>query len=664
MQKIIPGFTVSNPVDRKKGNVTDMAKKNTYDAGSISVLEGLEAVRKRPGMYIGSVSRKGLNHLIYEIVDNAVDEHLAGYCSLIHVVLEKDGSCTVTDNGRGIPVDMHEKGVSAERLVFTTLHAGGKFDNSAYKTSGGLHGVGSSVVNALSTYLDIKISRDGYVHHDHYERGIPTIELEEGLLPKLGKARQTGTSINFLPDPEIFEKTRFSATEVKSRLHETAYLNPELTIHFEDKRGAEVEDITYHEPDGIIGFIKDLNHSAEVLHDPVYLKGEADGIQVEVAFQFTNEFRENVLGFCNNIYNAEGGTHLTGFKTTFTTVMNTYAREIGVLKDKDPNFTGADIRNGMTAVVSIKHPEPRFEGQTKTKLDNQDASRATGKVVGEQMVLYFDRNLETLKTILSCAEKAAKIRKTEERAKTNLLTKQKYSFDSNGKLANCEKKDPSQCEIFIVEGDSAGGSAKTARNRNYQAILPIRGKILNVEKATIDKVLANAEIKTMINAFGCGFSEGYGNDFDITKLRYDKIVIMADADVDGAHISTLLLTLFYRFMPDLITEGHVYIAMPPLYKVMPKKGQEEYLYDDKALERYRRAHKPGSFTLQRYKGLGEMDAEQLWETTLNPETRMMKRVEIEDARLASSVTEILMGSDVPPRKKFIYEHAQDAELDI
>ena len=664
MQKIIPGFTVSNPVDRKKGNVTDMAKKNTYDAGSISVLEGLEAVRKRPGMYIGSVSRKGLNHLIYEIVDNAVDEHLAGYCSLIHVILEKDGSCTVTDNGRGIPVDMHEKGVSAERLVFTTLHAGGKFDNSAYKTSGGLHGVGSSVVNALSTYLDIKISRDGYVHHDHYERGIPTIELEEGLLPKLGKTRQTGTSINFLPDPEIFEKTRFSATEVKSRLHEAAYLNPELTIRFEDKRGAEVEDITYHEPDGIIGFIKDLNHSAEVLHDPVYLKGEADGIQVEVAFQFTNEFRENVLGFCNNIYNAEGGTHLTGFKTTFTTVMNTYAREIGVLKDKDPNFTGADIRNGMTAVVSIKHPEPRFEGQTKTKLDNQDASRATGKVVGEQMVLYFDRNLETLKTILSCAEKAAKIRKTEERAKTNLLTKQKYSFDSNGKLANCEKKDPSQCEIFIVEGDSAGGSAKTARNRNYQAILPIRGKILNVEKATIDKVLANAEIKTMINAFGCGFSEGYGNDFDITKLRYDKIVIMADADVDGAHISTLLLTLFYRFMPDLITEGHVYIAMPPLYKVMPKKGQEEYLYDDKALERYRRAHKPGSFTLQRYKGLGEMDAEQLWETTLNPETRMMKRVEIEDARLASSVTEILMGSDVPPRKKFIYEHAQDAELDI
>lgn len=641
-----------------------MAKKDTYDAGSISVLEGLEAVRKRPGMYIGSTTRKGLNHLIYEIVDNAVDEHLAGYCSHIQVFLEKDGSCTVTDNGRGIPVDMHEKGVPAERLVFTTLHAGGKFDDSAYKTSGGLHGVGSSVVNALSTYLDVKISLNGYLHHDRYERGIPVLELVDGLLPKIGKTKERGTCINFLPDPEIFEKTRFSATEVKSRLHETAYLNPELTISFEDRRGPETEAVEYHEPEGIVGYIRDLNKSTEVLHEPIYLKGESEGIQVEAAFQFTNEFHENVLGFCNNIYNAEGGAHLTGFKSTFTTVMNTYARELGVLKEKDANFTGADIRNGMTAVISVKHPDPRFEGQTKTKLDNQDAARATGKVVGEQLVLYFDRNLDTLRSVLSCAEKAAKIRKTEERAKTNLLTKQKYSFDSNGKLANCEKKDPSLCEIFIVEGDSAGGSAKTARDRNYQAILPIRGKILNVEKATIDKVLANAEIKTMINAFGCGFSEGYGNDFDISKLRYDKIIIMADADVDGAHISTLLLTLFYRFMPELIYEGHVYIAMPPLYKAMPKKGAEEYLYDDKALERYRKTHKPGSFTLQRYKGLGEMDAQQLWDTTLNPETRRMKRVEIEDARLASSVTEILMGSEVPPRKQFIYENARNAELDV
>ena len=640
-----------------------MAKKNTYDASSITVLEGLEAVRKRPGMYIGSVSRKGLNHLIYEIVDNAVDEHLAGFCTSIRVTLEADGSATVEDNGRGIPVGMHEKGMSAERLVFTTLHAGGKFDGSVYKTSGGLHGVGSSVVNALSTYLDVKISRDGYVHHDRYERGIPVIELEDGLLPKLGRTKNTGTLVNFLPDPEIFEKTRFAAAEVKSRLHETAYLNPELTIVFQDMRGEEPEEILYHEPEGIVGFIRDLNSKKETLHDPVFFSGESEGIKVEAVFQYVNEFHENVLGFCNNIYNAEGGTHLTGFKTTFTTVMNQYARELGILKEKDANFTGADVRNGMTAIISIKHPDPRFEGQTKTKLDNPDASRAVSKVTGEEIILFFDRNLDTLKTVLSSAEKAAKIRKTEERAKTNLLTKQKYSFDSNGKLANCESRDPKKCEIFIVEGDSAGGSAKTARDRNFQAILPIRGKILNVEKASIDKILANAEIKTMINAFGCGFSEGYGNDFDISKLRYDKIIIMADADVDGAHISTLLLTLFYRFMPDLIYEGHVYIAMPPLYKAMPKNGEEEYLYDDKALEKYRKTHS-GSFTLQRYKGLGEMDAEQLWETTLDPERRLLKLVEIEDARMASSVTEMLMGTEVPPRRAFIYENATDAELDI
>ena len=640
-----------------------MAKKNTYDASSISVLEGLEAVRKRPGMYIGSVSRKGLNHLIYEIVDNAVDEHLAGFCDQIQVILEKDGSCTVKDNGRGIPVGMHEKGMSAERLVFTTLHAGGKFDDSAYKTSGGLHGVGSSVVNALSTWLDVKVSLAGYIHHDRYERGVPVVELENGLLPTIGRTKETGTCISFLPDPEIFEKTRFAEAEVKSRLHETAYLNPKLTIHYEDRRLAEPEIIDYHEPEGIVGFVRDLNKKKEVLHEPVYFSGESEGISVECVFQYVNEFHENVLGFCNNIYNAEGGAHLTGFKTTFTTVMNNYARELGVLKEKDDNFTGADIRNGMTAVISIKHPDPRFEVQTKTKLDNQDASRATSKVTGEEIVLFFDRNLETLKTVLSCAEKSAKIRKTEEKAKTNLLTKQKYSFDSNGKLANCEKRDPSVCEIFIVEGDSAGGSARMGRDRSFQAILPIRGKILNVEKATIDKVLANAEIKAMINAFGCGFSEGYGNDFDITKLRYDKIIIMADADVDGAHISTLLLTLFYRFMPELIYEGHVYIAMPPLYKAIPAKGKEEYLYDDKALEKYRKTHK-GAFTLQRYKGLGEMDAQQLWETTLDPKTRYLKRVEIEDARMASDVTEVLMGTEVPPRKAFIYQHAQDAQLDV
>ena len=634
-----------------------------YNAGSITVLEGLEAVRVRPGMYIGSVSTKGLNHLIYEIVDNSVDEHLAGHCSEIRVFLEKDGTAIIEDNGRGIPVDLHEKGISAERLVFTTLHAGGKFDDSAYKTSGGLHGVGSSVVNALSTWLKVTIKRGGQIYEDQYERGNPVVELENGLLPVVGKTRETGTRVQFLPDDTIFDKTYFKSEDIKSRLHETAYLNPELTIIFEDRRGDEVDRVAFHEPEGIIGFVKKINKGKDEVHDVIYLKGESEGITVEVALQYVNEFRENVLGFCNNIYNAEGGTHLTGFKTVFTTVINNYARELNILKEKDANFTGPDVRNGMTAIVSLKHPDPRFEGQTKTKLDNQDASKVVSKVVGDEIVRFFDRNLETLKNIIGCAEKAAKIRKTEEKAKTNMLTKQRFSFDSNGKLANCESRDASKCEIFIVEGDSAGGSAKMARNRMYQAIMPIRGKILNVEKASIDKVLANAEIKTMINAFGCGFSEGYGNDFDISKLRYDKIIIMADADVDGAHICTLLLTLFYRFMPELITEGHVYIAMPPLYKAMPSKGKEEYLYDDKALAKYRKTHK-GPFTLQRYKGLGEMDAQQLWETTLDPSTRFLKRVSIDDSYLADHITEKLMGNDVPPRRAFIYEHADEALLDF
>ncbi len=640
-----------------------MANINTYDASSITVLEGLEAVRKRPGMYIGSVSTKGLNHLIYEIVDNSVDEHLVGFCSEITVTLEANGSATISDNGRGIPVEMHEKGISAERLVFTTLHAGGKFDQSAYKTSGGLHGVGSSVVNALSKELTVRVKKNGQIVEDKYERGIPVVDLIDGLLPVVGKTKETGTIINFIPDETIFDKTRFKEEDIKSRLHETAYLNPQLTVVFEDKRKEEPEKIIYHEPEGIIGFVKDMNKKKEVIHDVIYFSGESESITVEVAVQYVNEFHEDVLGFCNNIYNSEGGTHLTGFKTMFTNVMNTYARELNILKEKDANFTGADIRNGMTAVISIKHPDPRFEGQTKTKLDNQDAAKVVSKVTGEEIVRFFDRNIEILKNVIGCAEKAAKIRRSEEKAKTNMLTKQKFSFDTNGKLANCESKDASKCEIFIVEGDSAGGSAKSARNRNYQAILPIRGKILNVEKASMDKVLANAEIKTMINAFGCGFSEGYGNDFDISKLRYDKIIIMADADVDGSHISTLLLTFFYRFMPELILESHIYIAMPPLYKAMPSRGSEQYLYDDKALEKYRKSHK-GPFTLQRYKGLGEMDAQQLWETTLDPETRLLKQVVIEDARMASEVTELLMGTDVPPRKAFIYKHAADAELDI
>lgn len=636
--------------------------KAQYNADSITVLEGLEAVRKRPGMYIGGVGTKGLNHLIYEIIDNAVDEHLAGFCNEVWVTLEADGSCTVRDSGRGIPVEMHKKGVSAERIVLSTLHAGGKFDNDAYKTSGGLHGVGSSVVNALSERMEVRVYKNGYIHHDAYERGIPVVELVDGLLPTIGRTKETGTEINFLPDGEIFEKTRFKAEWLKSRLHETAYLNPGLTIYYSNQRPGEEETLVYAEPEGIIAYVKELNSGKTPVHDPIYFKGEIDKIEVEVAIQFVDTFEENILGFCNNIFTQEGGTHLVGFKTKFTMMINTYARELGILKEKDTNFTGADTRNGMTAIVAVKHPDPIFEGQTKTKLASADATKSVFSVTGDELQRYFDRNLEVLKGIIGCAEKSAKIRKAEEKAKTNMLTKSRFSFDSNGKLANCESRDAQKCEIFIVEGDSAGGSAKTARNRMYQAILPIRGKILNVEKASMDKVLANAEIKTMINAFGCGFSEGYGNDFDLSKLRYHKIILMTDADVDGSHIDTLLLTFLYRFMPELIYNGHVYIAMPPLFKAIPKRGEEKYLYDEKELERYRKSH-TGDFTLQRYKGLGEMDAQQLWETTLDPENRVLKRVEIEDARMASEITEMLMGSEVPPRRQFIYEHADEAEID-
>lgn len=638
-----------------------MSKKTVYDANSISILEGLEAVRKRPGMYIGSVSTKGLNHLIYEIVDNSVDEFLAGYCDQITVTLKDDGTAVISDNGRGIPVGINDKtGLPAVEVVFTVLHAGGKFGDGSYKISGGLHGVGASVVNALSTWLEVTIKQDGVIYRQRYERGKVVNPLE-----KVGtcKKSETGTMVQFLPDPEIFDKTYFKAAMVRNRLHETAYLNPKLQINYINERKGEETTVLYHEPDGIRAYVRKLNEGKQALHEPVYFKNHSAGIEVEVAFQYTEDFGENILGFCNNIYTIEGGTHITGFKTKFTTVMNQYARELGILKEKDSNFTGTDVRNGMTAVISVKHPDPRFEGQTKTKLDNPDANKVVAEITGDETVLYFDKNLDALKKVISCAEKSAKIRKAEEKAKTNLLVKQKLSIDSNGKLANCESRKSEDCEIFIVEGDSAGGSAKTARNRKTQAILPIRGKILNVEKATMDKVLANAEIKTMINAFNCGFSEGYGNDFDITKLRYHKIVIMTDADVDGAHIATLLLTFFYRFMPELITHGHVYLATPPLYKAIPKKGEGEYLYDDAALERYRGKHK-GTFTLQRYKGLGEMDADQLWETTLDPETRTLQQIEIEDARMASDVTSMLMGSDVPPRRKFIYENAGEADLDI
>lgn len=641
-----------------------MAEK--YNADSITVLEGLEAVRRRPGMYIGSVGTKGLNHLIYEILDNSVDEHLAGYCTEIWVTLDPDGSCTVRDNGRGIPVGIHKKGVSAERVVMTTLHAGGKFNASSYKISGGLHGVGSSVVNALSSYMRIRVFQDGKIYEDEYSRGVPTKELSDGMPPVIGKTREKGTEIRFIPDPEIFEKTQFRAEWLMSRLHETAYLNPELSIHYCDRRGEEEILADYHEPEGLRAFVRDLDRDCgEAVSPEIYFRGRAENTELECCIQFTDSFEENILGFCNDIYTQEGGTHIVGFKTKFTQLINGYARELGLLKEKDPNFTGADTRNGMTAVIALKYPEPIFEGQTKTKLASLDAAKHVAAITGEELSHYFDRNIEVVKAIIGCAEKSARIRRQEEKAKTNLLSKSKYSFDSNGKLANCISKEPENCEIFIVEGDSAGGSAKSSRDRNTQAILPLRGKILNVEKASIDKVLANAEIKTMINAFGCGFSEGYGNDFDISKLRYHKIILMTDADVDGSHIDTLLLTFFYRFMPDLIREGHVYVSMPPLYLATPsaKKEKAEYLYDDKALLRYREKHREGSYEIKRFKGLGEMDPSELWETTLNPENRVLKRVEIEDARLASEVTGMLMGTEVGPRREFIYEHAREATID-
>lgn len=641
-----------------------MKKIQTYNADSIMILEGLDAVRRRPGMYIGSVNLRGLNHLVYEILDNAVDEHMAGFCTNIYVTLDTDGSCTIKDNGRGIPVERHKKGISAERIVFTTLHAGGKFDNSSYKTSGGLHGVGSSVVNALSKLLEIKVYRDGNIYYDKYEYGKPALELEDGLLPVIGKSDETGTEIRFIPDDSIFEIVEFKGDWLKNRLHETAYLNPDLTIHYQDKRKGKTEQIDYHEPEGLIAYIKDLTKAKDVLFNPVYVHGKTEDTEVECVFLFSNEFEENIHGFCNNIYTQEGGTHIAGLKSKFTAIINSYARQLGLLKEKDTNYTGADTRNGMTAVIAVKYPDPIFEGQTKTKLASAAVSKNVSKILEQELELYFDRNINVVKQIISCAEKSAKIRKAEERTKTNLLSKSNFSFDSNGKLKNCISKDPEKCEIFIVEGDSAGGNAGTGRDRHFQAILPIRGKILNVEKATIDKVLANAEIKTMINAFGCGFSEGYGNDFDISKLKYNKIILMTDADVDGSHIDTLLLTFLYRFMPDLIFEGHVYIAQPPLYKVSSKRGGPKYLKNDAALEKYKKTHKDGTYSLQRYKGLGEMSPEQLWETTLNPETRTLKQVFIEDAKAASESVSLLMGNQVEPRRQFIHENADYATVDI
>lgn len=640
-----------------------------YNGSQIVVLEGLEAVRKRPGMYIGSTGSRGLHHLIWEILDNGIDEHLAGYCTAIDVILRRDGGITIKDNGRGVPVDMHPtKKIPTVRVVYTILHAGGKFGSSVYKVSGGLHGVGASVVNALSSKMIVEIRRDGKVYRDVYEDGgHPVTKLENGMLPAIGKCNKSdvGTSVTFYPDPSIFETTEFKPETIKKKLKEIAFLNKNLIINFTD----EITGIskTYQEEAGIKSFVQYLNRENAVLHEePVYIEGKSGDIEVEAAFQYTSNYTEQINAYCNRINVVDGGTLVTGFKMALTRVMNQYARELGILKEKDENLDGKDIRNGLVAIISIKHPDPQFEGQTKTKLGNTDAKSAVDEVFSNEVQLYFDKNVEILKAIIDNAMKSYNARKASDKAR-NAVLKQISDMDTKSKLASCSSKKPEECEIYIVEGDSAGGTVKTARNRKTQAVLPLRGKILNVEKANLEKILVNNEIKSMIATFGCGI----GDDFDITKLRYDKIIILTDADVDGAHISTLLLTFFYRFMPDLILNGKVYRGLPPLYLVEyessgkgKKKKQKSYIFNDFELEKFRKIQGNRILNIQRYKGLGEMDADQLWETTLNPETRILARVEISDTVEADEITTTLMSSNVPPRKAFIMEEAKYAKLDI
>ena len=643
-----------------------------YNGSQIVVLEGLEAVRKRPGMYIGSTGSRGLHHLIWEILDNGIDEHLAGFCNQIEIVLQKDGGIAITDHGRGVPVDIHPtKHIPTVRVVYTILHAGGKFASNVYKVSGGLHGVGASVVNALSSKMIVEVKKDGKIYRDTYENGgHPVIELVDGLLPIVGKCTKadTGTKVIFYPDSSIFETIEFKPDIITKRLKESAYLNKGLRLTFTDEiRGTKT---VFYEEEGIKSFVsyitktamKDTSDVKLLLSEPVYIEGSSGDIEVEVAFTYTNNYQEQINAYCNRINVVDGGTLVTGFKNALTRIMNKYARELGILKEKDENFDGKDIRNGLISIVSIKHPDPQFEGQTKTKLGNTDAKVAVEEVFSAEVTRYFDKNIEELRAILDNTMKSYNARKAGDKAR-NAILKQLNDVDTRSKLASCSSKKAEECEIYIVEGDSAGGTVKTARNRKTQAVLPLRGKILNVEKAPLEKILVNNEIKTMIAAFGCGI----GDDFDISKLRYDKIIILTDADVDGAHISTLLLTFFYRFMPELIMEGKVYRGLPPLYKVdyegKRKAKQSRYLFNDFELEKFRKeGHK--IIALQRYKGLGEMDADQLWETTLNPESRILAQVSISDTVEADEVTTLLMSSAVPPRRAFIMEEAKYAKLDV
>ncbi|MBE2940673.1 DNA topoisomerase (ATP-hydrolyzing) subunit B [Anoxybacillus flavithermus] len=630
-----------------------------YDESQIQVLEGLEAVRKRPGMYIGSTGPKGLHHLVWEIVDNSIDEALAGFCTEINVIVEEDNSITVIDNGRGIPVGIHEKmGRPAVEVIMTVLHAGGKFGGGGYKVSGGLHGVGASVVNALSEELEVYVHRDGNIHYQKYKRGVPCSDLQV-----VGETDRTGTTIHFKPDPEIFtETTEYDYDTLAHRLRELAFLNKGIRITLEDRRGEKRRNEYYYEG-GISSYVKHLNRTKETLHEePIYIEGEKDGIQVEIALQYNDGYTSNIYSFANNIHTHEGGTHELGFKTALTRIINDYGRKNNMFKEQDANLTGEDVREGLTAIISVKHPAPQFEGQTKTKLGNSDARTATESIFAEQFEKFLLENPSVAKKIVEKGILASRARLAAKRARE--LTRRKNALEVSslpGKLADCSSRDPAICELYVVEGDSAGGSAKQGRDRHFQAILPLRGKIINVEKSRLDKILSNNEVRAIITALGTGI----GEDFDITKARYHKIIIMTDADVDGAHIRTLLLTFFYRYMREVIEQGYVYIAQPPLYKIQQGK-RIEYAYSDRQLEeiltRLPEQPKP---VIQRYKGLGEMNPEQLWETTMNPETRTLLKVSLQDAMEADETFEILMGDKVEPRRQFIEENAKYVKnLDI